>query len=266
MSWVRVTIKDPCPICRRPDWCTVSPEFHVACCMRVESGRALKNGGWSHRLGEDGPKLRPLLRAAPPAAPPINAADLMNQFADGTTDAMKHELAERLGVSVLSLVALGCAWAAPHRAWAFPMKDGDGNIIGIRLRNDIGRKWAVTGSRAGLFYCAGPTDTAVHICEGPTDTAAGITIGLNAIGRAACLGGESDVVQLVKRWGVRRVVIVADNDGPGFRGSRKLQVSLPVLSVIITLPVKDMREYVRLGGNEITLDAITRSMVWTQPT
>jgi len=49
-GWNRVSRRTPCPVCSRPDWCGVSTDGMVACCMRVESGRALRNGGWLHRL------------------------------------------------------------------------------------------------------------------------------------------------------------------------------------------------------------------------
>lgn len=49
-DWNRVSRQSPCPICSKPDWCTVSTGGLVACCMRVESQQRLRNGGWLHRL------------------------------------------------------------------------------------------------------------------------------------------------------------------------------------------------------------------------
>jgi len=49
-GWNRVSRRSPCPVCSKIDWCSVSTDGAVACCMRVESGRALRNGGWLHRL------------------------------------------------------------------------------------------------------------------------------------------------------------------------------------------------------------------------
>src|SRR6185295_4140079 len=94
--------------------------------------------------------------------------------------------AATLGVKSEALEALGCAWAEPYRAWAFPMRNGDRNVIGIRLRNDAGHKWAVKGSKQGLFSPSYPASQTGFICEGPTDTAAALSIGLWAIGRPSC--------------------------------------------------------------------------------
>ncbi len=52
-GWNRVSRRSPCPVCSKIDWCSVSTDGTVACCMRVESGRALRNGGWLHRLTDE---------------------------------------------------------------------------------------------------------------------------------------------------------------------------------------------------------------------
>jgi hypothetical protein len=45
-----VTAKRPCPVCDKPDWCSVSANGEVVICMRVEQGahKPSKNGGWVH--------------------------------------------------------------------------------------------------------------------------------------------------------------------------------------------------------------------------
>lgn len=47
MNWVRVKRNKPCPICGRPDWCSVSEDGTVVVCMRTESPKPCKSGGWS---------------------------------------------------------------------------------------------------------------------------------------------------------------------------------------------------------------------------
>jgi ATP-dependent exoDNAse (exonuclease V) alpha subunit len=47
---VRVRRKDPCPICNRPNWCSVSADRAIAICMRVPSEYETKNGGFVHVL------------------------------------------------------------------------------------------------------------------------------------------------------------------------------------------------------------------------
>ena len=47
---VRVRRKSPCPICNKPDWCSVSADRAIAICMRVPSEHEAKNGGYVHVL------------------------------------------------------------------------------------------------------------------------------------------------------------------------------------------------------------------------
>ena len=56
-SFVRVTRRDPCTICKRPDWCSVADDGSIAICMRVSDGSVseTKNGGYLHVL-RDNPK------------------------------------------------------------------------------------------------------------------------------------------------------------------------------------------------------------------
>ena len=150
MSYTRVNKLNPCPVCKKPDWCRVFADGWVEC-MRVQSDRPAKSGGWLHRPGESGANdshLRPPPKWQPPT---INATKLMRNWLAKTEPGLLADLALDLGLSVAVLAAAGAAWATPHAAWAFPMCDGHGNILGIRLRANDGRKWAVRGSRQGIF-------------------------------------------------------------------------------------------------------------------
>ena len=212
MSFTRVSKANPCPVCKKPDWCRVFGDGWVEC-MRVQSDRPAKSGGFMHRPGESGANhshLRPPPKWQPPT---INATKLMREWLAATPATALEDFAATLGVSTPSLVAVGAAWAAPHSAWAFPMCDGYGNVVGIRLRNERG-KFAVRGSRQGIFLCTcgltAPDDTAqpagigrlsaaatangsqsrtLFVCEGPTDTAAAVELGFFAVGRPNCCCG-----------------------------------------------------------------------------
>src|SRR5512137_2479675 len=157
MNFTRVTKQNPCPICRGAglrgiDWCRIFADGWVEC-MRVQSDKPAKSGGWLHRQGQLSPLPLPQRTPAFPPPPTINATRLMREWTAATTATALAEFAAALGVSAPALVAVGAAWAAPHSAWAFPMCDGYGNVVGIRLRNDRG-KFAVRGSRQGIFTCA----------------------------------------------------------------------------------------------------------------
>ena len=57
---VRVDRANPCEVCGKPDWCSAADNGAFAICMRVESDRAARNGGWVHRL-EQGRTFEPRL-------------------------------------------------------------------------------------------------------------------------------------------------------------------------------------------------------------
>ncbi len=265
MHWVRVTKADPCPICKKPDWCTLSEDLCL--CMRQESSRPSKGnaGGWLHSLGDPQRVYRPVQAPPTPRPVTIDAEAIMRGFESETWPEMIAQLAGSLGVTARSLEAIGTAWAQSHNAFAFPMRDWTGKIIGIRLRDHTGHKWAIRGSRAGLFYSEASKAPEVAIVEGPTDLAAAITIGIPTIGRPSCQGSEQDIVRLLARWDVRSVVVITDNDGPGWAGAQRLSGMLTVPHVCWTPPTKDLRAYVRAGGNRALIHAMTRSLVWTKP-
>lgn len=261
-QWFKVSKENPCTQCHHIDWCTYSLELGLACCMRSMTGRPAKNGGNLHAIG-DRTKLRPPVTSQKPP-PTIDAGAIMRKFDEETWKEMQDQLSASLGVSVEALEALGCAWARGYNAWAYPMKDWRGNTIGIRLRDHTGHKWAIRGSRAGLFYTEGQAKR-VYICEGPTDTAAGLTLGLNVVGRPSCLGCEEETNRLLRRKGAREAVIVSDNDGPGYNGAVKLIAALTIPSVLWIPPAKDLREFLNFGGTKEVIDSLTRSLLWNQP-
>jgi len=58
---VRVSRRNRCPICGKPDWCLLSPDGKAAICARVENNKpvGIKGAGWLHML-DSGPLLPPL--------------------------------------------------------------------------------------------------------------------------------------------------------------------------------------------------------------
>ncbi|MDD5678414.1 MAG: hypothetical protein PHW60_10555 [Kiritimatiellae bacterium] len=259
-EWLRVSRYNPCRICHKPDWCGYSET--AACCMRVKSDSPARNGGWIHRLSDPIPDYhRP-----PPRDDVLRPCfyTLWRVWRDKTDPGLLDEYAKALVVSEQVLNDLGAAWAPEHGAWAFPMRDSAGKIDGIRLRADSGRKWAVTGSHQGVFMSLtwpSATDIAL-ICEGPTDTAAAMSIGFMAIGRPSCLGCERHISDIIKLVAVRRVVIVADNDGPGLAGANKLAGQLKVPWKIIVPPTKDLRAWVRMGATKALVECVINQMLW----
>jgi len=258
--WIHVSKSAPCPVCQHPDWCCIGMRW--VNCMRVESGKPCHNGGWLHALDA---RAQPVERRPEPERPTINAAGLMLGFWKGTTDLMRRDAALKLGVSAFALHSLGACWAQPHRAWAFPMFNGARECIGIRLRAESGRKWAVTGSRQGIFIPRSEPQATAFIVEGPTDAAAALTLGLFTLGRPSCSGCIPYTQVAINRLGIKRAVIVADNDTPGIRGAKVMADELQVPCCHLLLPSKDLREFVRLGGTRELIDSLTEQLVWQQP-
>ena len=258
-DWRRVSRSKPCPICEKPDWCSVSADGTVALCQRVESPKRIGDAGWLHRLTDDPRDVRRSVRTVRLAPIPTQIADL-TKLADRCKAAVNHgdlqSLADSLGLSVASLQRLGIGWSADHRAWSFPMTDTARQLRGIRLRRPDGFKFAVKGGRDGLFIPAGlhHADMPLLICEGPTDTAAILDTGFgNVIGRPSCTGGTRLIVAHVKRTTPAEVVIMSDADAPGLRGANALASVLiayvPTVRVIQPPDgINDARAWLRAGA------------------
>lgn len=278
MIWERVSRQSPCPICGKFDWCQIGD--YVVKCMRVESARMCTSGGWYHKNGS---APIPAPRRAPvhiESGPTIPAAELMERWRAQTPDSKYTWLAGHLGVSVDSLRNLGAAYAREHFAWAFPMRNGSGDVVGIRLRNDSGRKWAVRGSRSGIFHCnaiSEPRPRIAYLPEGPTDSAALLSVGLYAVGRPSCQSGLVETREHLRRVGIFKAVIISDNDElkrtaqgsefrPGMVGAMKLKSELGISSVIWIppSPCKDVREFVRLGGTRAMIESSVNNKIWTK--
>lgn len=272
-SWLRVSRQAPCPICKKPDWCTVTNDGALVCCMRVDSLRKARNGGWLHATG-----AAPADRPAP--LPPPCDRKLLNCGAYHAALRRKWDwrdvdgLSMDLGVDMDALERLQPAFDPMNQAFAFPMRDGSGDVCGIRLRNFEGRKWAVRGSREGMFY-----DPAMEpgpdlvVCEGPTDTAAALTLGLRAIGRPSCAGGVEALADLIRRLGTKRVTIVADHDAPKLRpdgsrwypgreGAQALAKTLRRMWRMVMPPAKDFRAWLHEGATREQFDALANNATW----
>ena len=276
-QWLRVSRQRPCPVCKKPDWCTYTSDGRVVCCMRVESEKVVRNGGWLHRVGDGG-------GSALSVRVPRRVGDAA-LFDAGTYHAALREksdwrdvdgLALSLGLCPYALATLQPAWDHWHDAWGFPMRDGAGKVVGIRLRADDGRKWAVKGSREGLFF-----DPAVGrvpeimFCEGPTDTAAAISLGFVAVGRPSCSGGVDQTRAFCFRHGVKRVIVMADHDAPhrrpdgsvwypGRDGAQRLVVALGLPFKMVMPPTKDLRWWVIDGATVAAASAVVSNAIWRE--
>lgn len=262
-EWLRVSRDNSCQICGKTDWCTYTSDGLTSCCMRAQSETPSKNGGWIHKHGE--PK-RIYIHTKKQEFITVDCPSIFQNWVRHTEPRKLMAFSESLGVEPMALHLIGCAWSPENDAWAFPMKDGFGKIIGIRLRNEKGAKWAVKGSRAGIFL---PYDhdakNPLLICEGPTDTAAALTLGFSAIGRPSCMGNEQMINDFIRITKLTEAVILSDNDTAGRTGSFRLQSMLKIKSIVLTLPCKDVRQFISIGGTKEMMSALFRTKVWINP-
>lgn len=271
-NWHNVSRREPCPVCHKPDWCTISNDGAMCVCRRVESDRPARSGvGWIHRLGVDN-RCRCRMESKTSilhldTTPTPDFAAIHAAF-DGHPD-MQEGLAFGLGLDGASFAALDVRYDAAKECMSFPMRNPQGEITGLRYRHlATGRKWSEKGSRDGLFMPREPERTEhLVITEGPTDTAAALSLGLNAVGRSSCLSGVSLIRDLVHARQIRRVTIVADHDRPGMDGAHRLAAALPVLSRILVPPegIKDMRDWYRQGLTRTQFDEAANAIRWQLP-
>ena len=292
--WHNVSRREPCPICQKPDWCTLSDDGMMCVCKRVESPNPAKSGqGWIHILVE-----RPKREWVPrmPKRPSIRLfqAEMAMIGYRAEFQAWKPRIdtgwnsmdcmQEDLMLPAESLARINPGRSEYHQAWAFPMLDGDGKCVGIRLREfGASNKWSVAGSHDGLFYDPQlqPAETIsncvrgreIVVVEGATDTIAGYALGLPCVGRSSCGTGAEHLRKLCSRLNVGRVTIVTDNDNyklrpdgtpwrPGIEGAQRLAQQLGRLYRIITPPKKDLREWYYANLSAETFWTVANLQPW----
>ena len=271
---IRVTRKNPCPVCGKPDWCLIAEDGSAAICQRVEEGsvKRLGEAGWLHRLTNRTPRRR-IPKRQPDTRPAKDFYTLSRRYQKRLTQPLLEALAGRLCVSRKSLQRLQIGFDRSH--YSFPMRDGHDRIVGIRLRSHTGQ-FAVTGSRNGLFWPAGvkaDSNNLLFIVEGESDTAALLDLDFDAIGRPSCSGGTGYIKTLLKDHD-RQVIIVADKDPPkkrpdgsvwrpGEEGAQRLANEIKSITRslrVIKPPVgKDARQWYIAGATAAVVMAIANN-------
>jgi hypothetical protein len=243
--------------------------------MRVEGERPMRNGGWLHRIGGGRGPAPPARRGCEGAL--FDAAAYHAGLRERGDRRDVDGLALSLGLCPYALATLQPAWDHWSDAWAFPMRDAAGKVVGIRLRGNDGRKWAVKGSREGLFFDPDVGRVpVVMLCEGPTDTAAAISLGFAAVGRPSCAGAVDLTRAFCFRHGVRRVIVMADHDVPhrrpdgsvwypGRDGAERLVAALGLPFKMVMPPAKDLRRWVIEGATVAAAAAMVNNAIWREP-
>jgi hypothetical protein len=279
----RVSRREPCRICGKPDWCMSGREGgrYEGCslCKRIESEHLWRDAGWFHgtpgsRVGNWGSRPFRVDLGLPRR---LDLPGLIREAQRSVTEATLDTLSLELGVSGQSLFRLGLGRArgplatrigirGGRAAWLFPMRKPNGEIVGARVRTDEGRKFAIAGGRDGLFL---PADVALDaprlaIAEGPSDVAALLDLGVPTIGRPSATGGTRHLAYLARRGSFDQIVVFGDNGAAGSRGAFALASTLRLYSrdVRVVFPpsaLSDARDWVRAGGSRLEFERMVES-------
>lgn len=317
MNWGKALVKGrgiTCPVCGHDHVCVIKHDGAAVGCFRVREGCAKRRDGsdvtfrggmgWIHDLLKSNfkPRRRPIrnMKAMPKVHPFV--AELAKEFHGNMTQLEAEALGEILGVSGRSLMRLRVGWCKKYnyheldlitgelkdpivvgaRAFSFPMRDANRQIIGIRFRNLDGYKWAAKGSQNGLFVPAAPLPPGpLLIVEGPSETATVDDWGFAVIGRPGNTAGREQIVEFCKNLRSKRhVVILRNNDPAGSRAdiltrdaahglAGELLACGAALSVRIMAPpqTKDARDWKKTGATKAdVLAVIHRTPLWRPPT
>jgi hypothetical protein len=262
-DWRRVNRDKPCPICGKHDYCMVSKDGRVAWCGRSAGDpRAFKStssGGW---FKLDQPIDPPKAKATEHVVEPITDPTFWRDYARVCYDSLRRYPEARdvhardLGVHPEFLDVMRVGWCGEFSAYSWPMRDTEHTLCGIRLRTRDGQKFAVPGSRNGLFIPMKRADnvSTLWICEGPTDTIAMLIRVGWVIGRPSATVGDAMIERYVKRHRPKDIVICADNDdgGVGFSGAcvTRQRLAKHVDKVVIIKPPsgRDARDWIICDG------------------
>ncbi len=281
MKWIRVTHQKPCQICKKPDWCGYSSDGKVAICMRVEAVRQARNGGWVHLLTDE-----PLRRRDRFPPPPVQRSQQHKLFSVARYyEALCKQwggwdVAEmcgwNIGVDWGAVERMAPVWDDSEGAFAWPMRNAEGEVVGLRLRGWKGGNWSIRGGSEGLFLPvkAEYPDGELVVCEGPTDTAAALSLGLPAVGRASCVGGVDLLRRYCNRHRISMITVVADKDElkkrpngsewrPGREGAQALGKALKRMWRMVTPPCKDMRDWYHQGCTPELFATVASAQPWS---
>lgn len=204
---IRVSAKQPCPICGKPDWCLVAEDGTKVICQRIESPQRIGDAGWLHTPNEPVNYKTPFVAKNGPIRKEWTS--IAARFAANP----KPPLSLGLPDNALDRIPL-IGWCPMEQCHTFPEVCDAGKIIGISRRFANGTKKSMFSSRRGLTL---PTDWqempgTIFVVEGPTDAAAMIASGLCAIGRPSNSGGFRFLRALLERIPDRCIVVVGEND------------------------------------------------------
>ena len=158
-TWVRVSRRNRCPVCDKPDWCLLSQDGKAAICARIESDTKAGEAGWLHRLDTamplPSPKPRPDVKQTPKAAPDILDTAYRALLAELTLSETHRENLRRRGLTDAEIASLGYRTLPPN---------GRRELV-VRLQTKSIKLAGVPGFylEAGQWQLAGPTGVLIPV-------------------------------------------------------------------------------------------------------
>ncbi len=263
-GWISVTRKRPCQFCGKADWCSYSADGRVTVCMRTESDKSTRNGGWLHRLTNDRIPLQRPVPCKPRLRVQRDWAAMAAKYHKAMTEKAWEILSGDLGLSIETLKAMQVGWDGSQSRYTFPMRNHLGNAIGIRTREKDGKR-SVSGTDGnGLFFVPSMLQSDyLIVCEGPTDLAALVDAGFrSSVGKPSCKQGDCYVVEIIRRLQPAAVLLLPDSDVVGLEGFSNLANEIlnkgvmpfsRIDSLTPPTPLNDVRQWLQknrdhLGG------------------
>jgi hypothetical protein len=132
-NFVRVSSRNPCPVCGKSDWCMVAKDRSASICARIESPRRVGKdfAGFLHVFDSGRPinSRREIELKGSHPGDKVNWGGMASKFTTALSSTKLTELSASLGLQPNSLTRLGVGWDAVRAAFTFPMRDDRGSIM-----------------------------------------------------------------------------------------------------------------------------------------
>ena len=150
-EWKRVSRREPCPVCGKPDYCTRTVDASAVRCMRVDSDKpsTAKDGtmGWIHALSNPLPPVSPTKTVL---KKPDWTRECRAMFDHEKAHDKRCAIADTLAVSVESLELMRVGIGRVERRRVFKLAESRPQRQVHRLRSQV-RRWCQAYQR-GRFH------------------------------------------------------------------------------------------------------------------
>lgn len=231
-----------CPECGDPTHASVSSTTGAGHCFKCD---------WRDHLGglardNGGQPVRPALLSQPSEtpAPKLPSEAELARWQAALTDGAGLHLEQLRGLSAEVIEQAGIGWDSDRQAYTLPVKDGKGQLVGLRLyrpdAHDGAPKYqSWPGTKAELYpaWLLPPGTEEAVVCEGEFDALLLRSQGFEAITGTAGAGTfRPEWATWLRERGVKQAVVCYDADVAGRQGARKAAALLHEAGLSVKLP------------------------------